>query len=94
MSDEKQEISIEVPFREPISRLFIFRFLWVYVLIFPMFPLGIWMGIVMFLQFWYMLVLGKRHEGLWNNYKKLFVWMTKWQSYISFLEDKRPSLWW
>lgn len=94
MNDEMQQFSVDVPFREKISRLFIFRGLWVYILIFPLIPLGIWFGLVMFLHFWYMLFLGKRNQFLWDNQKKLFVWMTKWQAYLNYLVDLRPGFWW
>jgi len=92
-SSEKPEISVEVPYTEQISRLFIFRFLWMYVLVIVMIPVGIWMGIIMFLQFWYMLFLGKRHEGFWGYQKRLFIWISKWNAYSSTLTDKRPGFW-
>ena len=87
----KQEARLDVPYRGTISRLFIFRFLWVYVMIWPLFPWAIWIGIVSFLHFWYMLFLGKRHEGFWNRQLRFFRHCTKWQSYFMFLTDQRPK---
>ena len=61
---------------------------------FPMIPLMIWIEIVMLLLFLYMLIMGKRHEGLWNNLVRFFKFMTSWQSYLMFLVDERPKFWW
>ncbi len=91
--DEKMQVSIDVPYRETISRLFIFRFLWVYVLMFVMIPVAIYMCIIGFLHFWYMLILGKRSQGMWDVMKKVFVWMTQWQAYFNCVVDQRPGFW-
>ncbi len=57
-------------------------------------PLALWMGIVMFLHFWYMLILGKRNEWLFNNNVRFFKWLIQWQAYLNLLVDKRPGFWW
>ncbi len=90
-SDAKQQISLEVPYRETISRLFIFRGLWVFVIMWIMWVWSIWVGILMFLQFWYQLITGKRHEFFWKSYKRFFKWMTRWQAYLTWMVDERPG---
>lgn len=93
-SGGKMQISLEVPYSEKISRLFIFRFLWAYLLIFPMIPLSIWVAIVGVLHFFYMLFMGKRHKGFWFIHKRFFVWVTEWQGYMGLHVDRRPAFWW
>lgn len=92
--EDKQHVSLEVPFREKISRLFIFRFFWVYILAFPMIPLFVWIYIVIILHFLYMLIMGKRHKGLWENMVRFYKFMVSWQTYLMLLVDERPKFWW
>lgn len=93
-SSPKSSLKLEVPYSEKISRLFIFRPLWVCLLIWPLGVLACWMYIVLLLQFVYMLFLGKRHLGLFNQSVRFFSWMTQWQSYMGNYTDMRPGLWW
>ncbi len=93
-ANDKKDAKLTIEWRHTISRLFIFRFLWVYILIFPLIPLGIWLGIVTFLHFWYMLFMGKRHQGFWNTQVRFYQFMARWQCYLGNLSDKTPSLWW
>lgn len=88
---EMKEATLKVEYRGTISRLFIFRFLWAYIMIWPLYVWMIWIGIVYVLQFFHMLFLGKRHEGLWNRMVRFFRHLTKWQSYFMCLTDKRPK---
>lgn len=92
-SSNKTALQIEVPFAEKVSRLFIFRFLWVYILWIPAIPIAIWVGIVTFVHFWYMLILGKRHQGMWTHAVRMLKWVTNWQSYLSAYTDARPGFW-
>jgi len=91
--NEKTTPTTEVPYNEKISRLFIFRFLWVYILIWPMIPMAIYVGIVNFLHFFYQLVLGKRNKGMWELHVRMFKWFVKWQTYLGLMTDKRPGFW-
>ncbi len=93
-SMEKAGIKLEIPYREKISRLFIFRMLWVFVLVWPGMLIGIWIYVVGILEFFYMLILGKRQRTLWENCRRYFVWTMDWNCYMGTLTDKRPSLWW
>lgn len=92
--DEPKQISLDVPFREKVSRLFIFRPLWIFILIWPAIALSFWFSLTNFLEFFYMLIMGKRHRSLWENSRKYFVWMTEWHAYFSTFVDKRPKFWW
>jgi len=85
--------SIEVPFEEKISRLFFFRFLWVYLLIFPLMPMAIYLGIVNFLHFFHKLFLGKRNKGMWDLQVRFLKWILSWQTYLGAITDQRPGFW-
>lgn len=89
---EKQQISLEIPFREEISRLFIFRSLWAIPLWFVTAVWSVWVGIISFLHFFYMLFLGKKHQWMWDQGRKFFIFLTRWQAYLSLLVDKKPDL--
>lgn len=93
-SSGKSSIKLEVQFSEKISRLFIFRFLWAYILWIPIIPLAIWVCIITFVHFWYMLILGKRSKSMWDTSVRFLTWMTQWQSYLGNHTDMRPGLWW
>jgi hypothetical protein len=91
MEDDKMEINLDVPFEKEISRLFIFRFLWMVLAIWPIMFWSWWVMFISFLQFWHQLILGTRHRGLWNRQLRFFRHLTKWQAYLSMLVDKRPK---
>ncbi len=86
------DAEVKVPYREEVSRLFIFRFLWVFPLMFVLWIWIIWIGIVTFLQFFYMLFMGKRQAWLWEHMVMLFRYSTRWNSYLNLLTDKRPLM--
>lgn len=85
------EATVEVPFDPKISRLFVFRFLWMFIEGWVLYVWSLWMAILLFLQFWYQLFTGKRHQGMWNRHLRYFRHMTKWNSYLMWLSDKRPK---
>jgi len=87
----KLEAKLEIPYREKISRLFIFRNLWIFIMVWPIMFWSIWIGIINFAHFWYMLILGKRHEALWKKNVRFFRHLTKWQAYFQLHVDKRPE---
>lgn len=89
--EQKKTPNIEIPYREEISRLFIFRGLWVLIMMWPLIPWAIWIQMACFLQFWHMLVLGRRHKGLWESKVRFFRHVMKWQSYLMFMTDLRPK---
>lgn len=93
-SMEKVGLKMDIPYRERISRLFVFRGLWVFVVIWPMIFLGFWVTLLNFVGFWYMLILGKRAHGFWDGFKRYFNWNMEWSAYLNALVDKRPNFWW
>lgn len=88
---EKTEIKFDAPFEKNISRLFIFRRLYVFVEGWVVLGWAIWMGIVLFIQFWIMLILGERNETIWKKQLRFMRHMMKWNAYLSYLTDKRPE---
>jgi len=88
---EKTTITLEIPYQEKISRLFIFRFLWAYVVIFTMIPWAMYVGLVGLVHFFYMLFLGKRHQGMFGIHARFLRFAVKWQSYLGAMTDKRPN---
>jgi len=85
------DAKVEIPWREPISRLFLFRFLWMFIELWVIYVWSIWSGILLFLQFWFQLFTGKKHPGLWKRQVRFFRHTTKWNSYLLWLTDKRPE---
>ncbi|MFN7160032.1 MAG: DUF4389 domain-containing protein [Candidatus Gracilibacteria bacterium] len=90
--ETKSQAQFNAEFSENISRLFIFRFLWMYIWIFPLAVWGLWIGIISFLQFWYMLFTGKRHRGFWDRTVRFTKYVTKWGAYLKYVTDERPQL--
>jgi len=91
---EKSSLKVEVEYNEQISRLFVFRGFWVFVMIWPMYALLIGLGVVNFLHFFHMLFLGKRAKSFWGYNTRFFIWMMSWNSYFMKLTDERPGFWW
>ena len=88
---KKSNVTLNVEYSERISRLFIFRFLWIYIEMWVLMVWAMWMGIITFFHFWYMLILGKRHQGMWNRQVRFLRHMTLWQSYLGNYTDQRPD---
>lgn len=87
----KSELHYEAPFDKKISRLFIFRFLWMFPLMIIFIPWAIAIEILMLLQCLHMLILGKRCEFIWKAMYRLMKTSNKWNAYFSTLIDKRPK---
>jgi len=85
------KVSYSVEFESRISRLFIFRSLWMYIEIWVLIVWSLWMLAVGFCHFWYMLILGKRHKGLWQRQLRFQRHVIKWQAYNGFLANGRPD---
>jgi hypothetical protein len=86
----KNECSLEIAYHQTISRLFIFRFLWTVVAVWPLSILGIWFGILSFIHFWFMLILGERSKEIWTRQTRLLQYFTEWQLYFHFFTNRRP----
>ncbi|MBT4917819.1 DUF4389 domain-containing protein [Candidatus Peregrinibacteria bacterium] len=91
---EQDQVRIDVSFGDKISRLFIFRMFYMFILIIPFFLIGIWIYLVMIAQFLYMLVLGRRHRSLWNQFVRFYTWLVRWQVYFAAMVNERPKFWW
>lgn len=87
----KSDLTFEAPFVRNVSRLFIFRFFWMFIEIWVLYVWSIWYGIVSFVHFWYMLILGRRSEGLWKKQMRFYRHITRWNTYVLALTDKRPD---
>lgn len=90
-SHTPSDASIHADFDKRISRLFIFRFLLVFIMIWPLYVWMIWIQLLSIFHFFYMLILGKRHEGIWKRKMRFMRHMTKWQMYLMAMTDKRPK---
>jgi len=85
------EATVQVPFELKISRLFVFRFLWMFLQIWVLYVWGVWLMILTIGQFFYQLFTGNRHQGLWNRMMRYFRHTTKWNAYFMWLSDKPPK---
>jgi len=85
------EVKVDVEYSERVSRLFIFRFLWVFIMMWPLWLWSIWIGILNLLHFFYMLILGKRSKSLWESNTRFFRHVIKWQYYFKAITDQRPK---
>lgn len=87
----KSQLNYEPEYSVHISRLFIFRGLWIWVMVWPLIVWAVWIGVMNFLHFWYMLILGKRNEALWKKNVRFVRHLAKWNAYFQFLVDQRPK---
>jgi len=92
-SKDKPMVHIKIDFEKSISRWFIFRFLWVPIIIIPVIICGLWFGILSFVHFWYMLILGKRSEDVWVYQMHVINYMASWQAYMRFFVNRHPKVW-
>ena len=90
-TNKQTEIKLDIPYQETVSRLFIFRPLWVAIVMWPMMVWGFWVGLVGMVHFWYMLILGKRHQGMFGTQVRFMQFLMKWQTYLKGVVDKRPN---
>ena len=86
-----QTVDFNPPFRKKISRLFIFRPLWVFIMIWPLYIRIFWIWIITFLHFWYKLILWRRYEDFWKREVRFMRHLTKWGAYLKWVIDKRPK---
>lgn len=90
-SQMPEPVTLDVGYNDRISRLFIFRPLWWCVELFVVYVWMIWIGLVGFVHFWYMLILGKRQPTLWKKQLRFMRHLTKWQAYMMNLSNERPD---
>ncbi len=87
----KSKLNYNAEFNLVISRWSIFRPLLMFVEIWVLYVWMIWIAIISFLHFWYMLIMGKRHQGLWTRQHRFMRHLAKWQAYLTKLIDERPQ---
>lgn len=84
-------VTYNVEFEERISRLFIFRFLWIYIEMWVLFVWMIWIAVLSFIQVLHMFILGKRNKSIWTSQLRFHRHMVKWQAYLNLLSNGRPK---
>ena len=89
---QKTDLTYDASFEKKISRLFIFRGLWMFLEMWVIMVWAFWMNIIIGIHFWYMLILGRRSQLLWEKQLRFMRHLAKWQSYLQFLTDKRPDM--
>lgn len=83
-------VNYSADFSPTISRLFIFRPLVMIVEYWVLVVWMMWLSLNMFVQFWIMLFMGARNEGIWKRQLRFMRHMAKWQGYLMYLTDERP----
>ncbi len=91
--NSKGMVRVDIDFDKKISRLFVFRCLWVPVVIIPFAVAGIWFSILSFIHFWYMLILGQRSKDIWDHQILVIRYYANWQGYMKYFVNGRPLVW-
>ncbi len=88
----KAPVVIDIVFEERISRLFIFRLLWVVPIIVPMAAYTLLFGLQSIVQFLHMLVLGKRSKSLFEHQMHYVRYAAGWEAYTRYFTNARPPV--
>lgn len=89
---QAEPVVVEIAYQEKISRFFIFRCLWVPVIILPFAVYGIWFTVLSILHFVYMLLLGERSRALFDREMDVIRYYARWQAYLRFFTNARPAI--
>jgi len=89
---KKKAVTIDIAFEKKVSRLFIFRFLWVIPIIVPFFVYNIWFSILSIVQFFHMLIFGERSKSLFEKQMHFVRYVVAWQAYTRFFTNARPAV--
>lgn len=87
-----KSVRIEIDFQPRISRWFIFRFLWIPVIMVQIAVYAIWFGILSFIHFFYMLVLGERSASIFVKQLRFINFAGRWQAYLKYYVNDHPSV--
>jgi len=91
--DCMETVKVTVKSDEKASRLELFiRFIWGTIVMIILSIIGIFAGIAMFVQWFYILILGKRHAALAKFINAWLVAMTGLYFYLDLSTDERPAL--
>lgn len=85
-------VTLEASFHKTVSRLFIFRCLWLIIQVPILYIRGIRASIILVIQLLHMLLLGERNENLWKRLYRFFNHTIKWYAYIFGLVDQQPKI--
>ncbi|MFA7284740.1 MAG: DUF4389 domain-containing protein [Candidatus Absconditabacterales bacterium] len=85
-------IDIHAKYHEEVSRLFIFRFLWLIVQGPVIYIWSIWIALIGVLQILHMLIFGKRNDILRSKVYRYMSHTTKRNSYIMGFVDEQPKI--
>lgn len=88
----KNPIIIDVAFEQKISRLFIFRFLWIVPVIIPFCVYSIWFSLLCIVHFFHMLLLGERSRAIFDRQLEYVRYMLTWHGYLRFFTNHRPDV--
>jgi hypothetical protein len=91
--NKPSDITVDIKYTEKISRLFIFRCLWLIIAVWPLALLGLWFGILSFVHFWYMLILGERSKGIFTRQLGIIRFFASWHAYLRYFINGRPLFW-
>ena len=81
------------PFVEKASRLeLIVRWIYGIIIGFLFYLWGIYVSILEFLQFWHILIFGRRGARLYRSTKRYLAASTHVSAYLLYLTDERPEL--
>lgn len=89
---EGSQAEFSAEWAEDVSRLFIFRFLWLIIQYFVIVVWGIRISIISGMHWIYMLLFGKRERNLRNRQVRFARHIIKWKAYMSGLTDERPDM--
>ncbi len=84
--------SFQIERSPKISRLFIFRFLWMIIQYFVLIVRGLWISVLTVVHILYMLVFGKRERNLRERQVRFKNHVVKWEAYLSGLTNERPDI--
>jgi hypothetical protein len=84
--------TFDVEWSSKVSRLFIFRFLWMIIESFVIWLRWVWISLLTIVHVLYMFVFGKRERNLWNRQVRYWNHVAKWKAYINWLSDERPDI--
>lgn len=88
----KNPVMIDVAFEQKISRLFIFRCLWVIAIAIPFAVYSIWFGLLTIVHFFHMLLLGERSRAIFDRQMEYIRYMLTWHAYLRFFTNHRPDV--
>lgn len=88
----KNALAIDIVYEEKISRLFIFRFLWIPVVIIPIAAYSAWFALFAIVQFVHMLFLGKRSKSIFDRQLHYVRYVYGWQAYLRYFINTHPVI--